>query len=244
MRLSLECPTNLLEYLQPFADFDWILAHKAIEDEKYSAFYKESTKIKVVDNSVNEVGEPLPLEEMDKAVEAVGGNFIVAPDWIGDSNKTLSVLSECVKKYGVQKTIAVVQGATFEEAIFCLNSILAIQGIQRIAIPYDISSDKKDLPSLMALRRALLVSNIPNTVYVHLLGFTDINEFIWYRSKPHVSSIDTGVPIMLGLQGADILEPLDSKVQPTLTRMEDIKLTEQGLTAIYRNIGLLRRYMP
>lgn len=241
IKLALECPTAMLEMVQPFGDFDWILGHKVLESQEYLEYYKEPGRLKIIDNSVNEVGEPLSLEDMEKVLSLVGGDLLVSPDWIGDALKTVGAYGDCIKKFGKEKVIGVIQGETFEEALRCL-SIYGSEGL--IAVPYDVCSKKTDLPSTMALRRALVVCNIPNNTRVHLLGFNSLDEFFWYSGRPNVVSIDTGVPVMLGLDGLDILDSLGAKEAPTLSRMEKIELTQQGWTGVIRNIALLRRYLP
>jgi len=242
MKLSLECPTNMLEMVQPFADLDWILAHKVLEDEVYTKFYKESSNIKFVDNSVNEKGEPLPLAEVKKAFEKVDGTYIVAPDFIGSAEKTIASYQECLKIFPREKVAAVIQGPTFVDAFDCLK----VYGSGIICVPYDLCSQKEDPPWLMGLRRALFVSYVPRNqeTYIHLLGFNSLDEFYWYQNNPFVGSIDTGVPILLGLNSLDILDPLPSKAKPTFNSMAGIELTQKGWTSIIRNIALLRKYMP
>ena len=237
MKLALECSTNLLELVQPLADFDWILAHKYLEDEDYASYYKESTQIKFIDNSVNEVGEPVSIEDMKKIHSEIGG-YVVSPDWIGNLGKTLEVYKECVKIFGEQVTVGVLQGATFE----CLSLLNEYKGI--VAVPYDIGSSKKDLPGIMALRRALVISNIPQDRVVHLLGLNTLDEFSWYRGRGNVMTIDTGVPVLLGLRSEDILDTLESKEKPTYNQMEGLELTQVAWTGICRNVALLRRYLP
>lgn len=243
LKLALECPVALLDHVQPFADFDWVLTHLVLKDETYSKYYSESTNIKFVDNSVNELGEPCSLEELKEAFDRVNGTYMVSPDWIGDYKRTAETYRECVEKFGKDLMIPVLQGSTFEEAIKCLNYYIRLEA-KNIAVPYDICSSKKDPPWLMGLRRALVVSRIPNSLYVHLLGFDNIDEFFWYYGVPNIGGIDTGIPIMLGLQGLDILDPLETKAKPTYQQMEDLSLTQENWAAICRNIALLRKHMP
>jgi len=54
-----------------------------------------------------------------------------------------------------------------------------------------------------------------------------------------VTSIDTGIPVLLGLQGLDILDPLDSKEQPTLNEMGKYELTKWGSTNLTKRVGRL-----
>jgi len=239
MKLALECPTDLLDLVQPFADFDFVLAKVALEDEKYLSYYKASTNTtKIVDNSVNEEGEPTSIEDLVTVFEEVGGTLLVAPDWIGNSKKTLEAYQECIGRVSPEQVIGVVQGSTFEEALSCLGKYSGL-----VAVPYDICSKKTDPPWLMGLRRSLFISNIPGDRPVHLLGFTSLDEFLWYNYRPNVVSIDTGIPIMLGLQEKDILDELESKKVPTYNTMKELKLSRKEWTGICRNIALLRKYI-
>ena len=248
MKLALECRTDMLEMVQPFSDFDFILAHKVLEDEKYLEYYKNSDNLpKFVDNSVNEQGTPLSIEELKEAFEKVGGTYLVAPDYLGNAGKTINAYRECKSIFAkeeipLERLVGVVQGETFGDAIECLNEFRS--GV--ICIPYDLCSQKTDPPWLMGLRRALFIAHIPRNqdFLIHLLGFNSLDELFWYQNDPVVTSIDTGVPVLLGLEGLDILDPLESKEVPTFNRMEKIDLNQQGWTGIIRNIALLRRHMP
>ncbi len=239
MKLALETSTKLLELVQPFADFDWILAHRFLEDEEYAKWYKESTNIKVIDNSVNEKGEPLPLEVMVKVFEEVKGTYLVSPDWIGDAEKTIGAYSQCVTQFGEERVIGVLQGRTPLEALSCLPHYKG----KYIAVPYLVGgSSKKDLPWVMALRRQLVVSCIPVDRPIHLLGFTTLEEFELYSTRPNVYSVDTGVPVLLGLLEEDFEELKDKSVS-TMAKMEGLEITKEAWTAICRNIALFRKYI-
>lgn len=242
IKIAFECRTDMLELVQPFADFDWILAHKVLEDERYTGYYKKSGNTKFVDNSVNELGEPLPIDKLREAFDKVGGTYVVSPDYIGDADKTIASYLECIKVFPKEQVAGVIQGPTFVDAFECLRTYKG--GF--ICVPYDLCSVKTDPPWLMALRRTLFIAHVPRdqSFIVHLLGFTSLDEFYWYQANPIVSSIDTGVPILLGLQGLDILDPLASKETPTFAGLEKLELTQKAWTAIIRNIGLLRRYLP
>ncbi len=239
IRLSLECPTKMLEMVQPFADFDFILTHLYLKDETYAKYYKNSPRFKILDNSTNELGEPCSLDDIKKVADDCNPNYIISPDWIGKAGKTIQAFQESVKVFGLEKVVPVVQGETLEEAINCAN----VYGKGLVAVPYDIGSKKTDEPGVMALRRALLISNLPPEMKFHLLGLTSLEEFMFYTGRPNVVSIDTGVPIMLGLTGKDILDPLDKKTTPTYTQMEDKPLDQKAWSGICRNLALLRKYL-
>jgi len=240
MRLALECPTRLLGHVQPMADFDFVLAHLVLQDEQYAEHYRKSKKVKFVDNSVNELGEPGSLEDMATAMEAVGGNYIISPDWLGQNKRTVEAYRECAERFGKEYTIGVLQGSTFEEALACAS----VYKGSMIAVPYDVCSSKEDSPEVMALRRIAVVDRLPVDTGIHLLGFTTLEELELYAGFNHVVSIDTGIPVLLGLQEKSIRDPLEDKSQPTMVLMEDLEMGQNAWTAVCLNIALLRRYMP
>ena len=237
MLLALECPTSMLDMVQPFADFDWILADKFLKDEEYAEFYRQSSNTKVVDNSVTELGEPMTIEDLKIVVEDVKADIVVSPDWINDFEKTTEAYREFsqVTFEGCTPTIAgVLQGSTPEEALRCLG---VYRDIGTVMVPYRVGgSEKKDPDWLKALRRQLVVTHIPKDWSVHLLGFTTLNEFSWYSRMPNVVSIDTDVPIRSGLMQVDFDD---------FDRMKDtskITLTKDNWAAVCRNIAVLRKY--
>jgi len=208
------------------------------EDAEYANHYRGSTKNKVVDNSVNELGEPLSVQDMKIAFDEIGGTMMISPDWIGDAKQTYEAYKESIDYFGPKRVIGVLQGETFDEVLSGLN---VYEG--PVAIPYDIMSQKTDPPWLMALRRVIVVAYIPVDRPVHLLGFTSLDEFDYYKSLPNITGIDTGAPVLLGLLGKDILDPLESKAEPTFNLMADKNLTQEQWVGIIRNIAILRRYI-
>jgi len=240
MKLALESRPDLLKLVQPLADFDFILAQEVLGNEEYAEWYRESTKIKYLDNGLAENGQPLTIEQLKEADEKVGGNCIImAPDWRGEFSRTVEAYVEACKAFTTNRVIGVMQGSSPSECLSCLNYY---QGV--IAVPFRILSTMDDSPDVMALRRALLISNIPNDRLVHLLGLTTLEELEWYENKPNVMSIDTGVPILMGLQEAHIQDGLENKSVPTHKLAAEIELTQKRWLAIVVNIATLRRYLP
>lgn len=238
MQLAIECRQDMLEILQHFADFDWVRADEVLKDEAYAEHFRQSDKVKFVCGFTGNGEEPIPTGELLQAYDSVRGFYLVVP--------TPEIYAELAKedlksqpRIRKDRLIGVLQGETFHDAFACLATY---EGV--VAVPYNVCSKGEYPPWLMAVRRALLVTNLPADRFVHLLGFNSLDEFFWYESRPNVMSLNTGIPVLLGLQGLDILDPLESKEKPTFDQMRSLELNDLGLTAIYRNIGLLRRYMP
>lgn len=234
MKLALECPTPLLDLIQPFADFDWILADKVRDEPVYANFYRESNRQKILDNSVTEKGEPLDIDTLIEIANDINADLIVSPDWLNDRDKTITGYLEAIQKVPPDKLVGVLQGASPEEALECLSAYQH----RLILVPYRVGGSLKSDPAeIMSLRRRLVVSRIPADRNVHLLGFTNLDELSWYEHQPNVLSLDTDVPIRSGLMCQDF-DDFDRT-----TDTSKVKLVADNWAGICRNIALLRRYM-
>ena len=243
MKLALESTTKLLGHVQGFGDFDWVFFPRATADKDYLDFYQKSSQPKILclGDGVSE-----PDDKQAKEIwESLGGPIITSPDFVGNQAKTIEAYNTYCQEYGVENIIGVLQGSSYREVLGCL---FYYKG--QVAIPFNIGSADDTPNSLMAIRRALVVSNIPADRYVHLLGFSTLDELEWYETKPNVLSINTGYPVMLGMKESDILDISKEcdKSEITLEVMEKIEASNKELsqtqwTAIIRNIALLRRYI-
>ena len=243
MKLALECPTELLGDIQPLADFYWTLTHLVLSDRDYANYYikHKGEKLSTLDNSVNELLEPCSLSEIKEAVGILGGvHRIVSPDHLGDHLATGRKLDEAIKVFGKEKLLPVVQGHEFRYVLECAGYIKKL-GFTEVAVPYDIMSSRCDSLEEMADRREEVVSRLL-LLYgfeVHLLGMTTLEELESYRGIGGIRSIDTGSPVLHGLQsirfGRDKLLP---KAVPTLQQMK--LLGNPDLESVYYNICYLR----
>ena len=243
MKLALESTTKLLGNVQGFGDFDWISFPRASKDKECLDFYQQSTQPRVL-NLGDGISGP-DIKQVKEACEVLGNPLIISPDFVGEQVKTIEAYNMYCQEYGVENVIGVLQGASYKEVLGCLAYYKG-----QVAVPFNIGSADDTPNSLMALRRALIVSNIPADRFVHLLGFTTLDELEWYETKPNVLSINTGYPVMLGMKSEDILD-IDkecNKAESTLEIMEQIEASNKELsqtqwTAVVRNIALLRRYL-
>jgi hypothetical protein len=241
MRLALESPVELLKEVQPLGDFDWILTHLVLKDEEYAKFYRESTRYKILDNSVNELGTPSPMGDIKKAVEILGGvNGVVPPDHLGNHFATEKALDEAIGVFGKGQLLPVVQGHEFRYVLECADYIKKL-GFTEVAVPYDITCSRYDSIEKMSERRQEVVSRmiLLYSFDVHLLGMTTLEELASYSGIEKVKSVDTGSPVMHGLWslrfGRDKLLP---KSTPTMEQMK--LLGNPNLNSVYYNIGYLR----
>jgi len=241
MNIAFESPTPLLEDIQPLADFDWILTHLVNSDKEYTEFYRNSTRYKVLDNSVNELLEPCSLEDMQKAEDMLGGvDCVVPPDYLGDSSKTKEALVEALTIWDQGILLPVIQGRNMDGVKEFAKTTMDL-GFTRVAVPYDILCSRYDTLEEMAESRISVVKSIlPFFEWIHLLGVTALDEFGHYKGMKVQFSVDTGSPILNGLYsrryGRDTLLP---KIIPT---MEQMKLDRDWYSpTTYYNIAFLRK---
>ncbi len=247
MKLALECPIQLLPTIQPLADFDFILTHLVLSDKHYADFYAGSERFKILDNSVNEVGTPTSIEDLQEVQKIVHADFIVPPDFSRDYASTSKALVRAEFTFGKEKLLPVIQGKDLQEAL-CYGHLLYQKGYKRVAVPYDITGTK-DTPDVeKASNRISLIANLLLHVpfSIHLLGMTTLEELESYKTLPLVESIDTGYPIKCGLEdqrfGRDSLCP---KNVPTLNSMEEFFTGEypeylSRMELVYHNLAYLR----
>ena len=244
MKLAFECPTTLLNEIQPLADFDWILTHLVLSDEAYANFYKSSKRFKVLDNSVNENLEPCTLEDIKDASDIVNPDLIVAPDFLGESEKTMESIKEALKLFPKKSVLPVLQGKDPLEALSMAKQLVEMD-FSLISVPYDICSSRSDTLNFMAMGRLEVIDTLRlagiNTK-IHLLGVTTLEELSLYDKDTRVVSVDTGSPIVNGLRGIKYFR--DTLLDKTTSSMDRMSQGDpEDLTTAYYNIAMLRRIL-
>jgi len=245
MKIALECPTSLLGDIQPLADFDWILAHLVLQDEEYADFYRKSKRLKVLDNSVNELLEPCNFADLERAADVVRPDLVVSPDYLGEEELTIEALDASLDIFGKNSILPVVQGSSLPSVERCFKEILS-RGLPRVAVPYDICCSREESPEAMAASRLRVVNRLwelaPSSFQVHLLGFNTVEELRKQSIGKFVNSIDTGVPIMMGHSGHLLdRDKLPDKKTPTYEKMANLDYGSVELACSYYNIAYLRK---
>jgi hypothetical protein len=249
IKLGLECPNEFSRYLLPLGDFNFALAKEVLKSEELANYYKLSTRVCYLDNSTNEELKPCSIKELKKASTLINPKFVISPDYLGDSTKTLSSLPEAIDAFGKDGLIPVVQGSSLEEVVNCGRSIFG-SDFRRVAVPYDLILGRHASVCDMARVRSIVVYFLAEMGFtnIHLLGLTSIEEFIYYwydrPTRIAIESVDTGGPVLLGLKGLEYPNELSFKTTPTLRLMEENTSKDfsnnAGLSKAVWNIAFLR----
>ena len=224
VKLSMEAPISLLFELPYITDFDFVLTHLCEESNTYLDHYRSmvrSGREVILDNSVNELGEPVSLGQMDDVVKVLSPTYIIPPDHLNNLGATLGIIDDAVSLWGKGKIWPVIQGTSYDEVVECGKVLKNDWGFDTVCIPYDITlahrskldegdPNKATLDELSKTRlhavKALTAEGIAFRRY-HLLGMNTLNEFpaysevktwsspkYWGGTSPQVS-LDTGAPI-------------------------------------------------
>jgi len=203
MKLALECPISIMDWVQPYGDFDFVLTH-LMADFDYRNYYLKSDRFKILDNSTNELGEPCSIDEILHAADLILPDFICPPDFLGDAKKTMEALDEMSERIPDSASLLPILQSNGDDyhSITEFTKFLKSRNFDCIAVPYDIMKNRDySVRELGSARYEIVSYLVRDFDWIHLLGLTDPNELSNYRSFDNVRSIDTGAPITNGLSG-------------------------------------------
>jgi len=91
LKAAIISPTPLLRRYSSQSTYHLALAHLVLTDIDYCDFYREAVEegdYVIMDNSVIELGYPMPVEELIKAIARTGAQELILPDYPQDPKKT------------------------------------------------------------------------------------------------------------------------------------------------------------
>ena len=205
--VSFDYPTNWLGLVQPLGDWDSVLVDRALQDDEYLAYFRKSSRPKLLNNI--KIGTDTPLGT--PAIKAVwdvldGIKFVLSPDWGNNHQNTLDYYGESCGLFGKENVIGVIQGVTKEEIEECLECYGS-----KVAVGFDVGSLHEVSEIEKVCRRALVVSQIKNKK-IHLLGLTNPAELLLYHGNMNIESISTGYPMLLAFMGRKLI-PYQGRVK-------------------------------
>lgn len=184
MKLAFEIPLKHWDDFAPLADFHYALAH-LWENPEYRKNFEEAFlrgEEIWLDNSINELGYPIPTEKMLEIGPQLNPSAMVANE-SKDPIENLKCIVESIIEYRKQgfsgQIIGTWRGGKKE--LMFLENICDI-----VALPYDL------------LRNSPLTKETSKKY--HYFGFRNLDELRLFPPR----SLDTSVPIRLGYMGVDI----------------------------------------
>lgn len=206
-------------------DYHLLLAHDVLNSpQTYRRTYHPEVlgheTVIIMDNSLIELGEAVPMEKVLEAANIVGAQFLVFSDRLKDLVWTLEAtkvdlaaykhIADVQQQLGSYRTLpkpmAVVQGSNMVEINYCIYSYKEM-GFEAVAIP-------RVLTEVAGSRVPIIYRAVElGFKYIHLLGFSDnFRDDVISASLPGVMGIDSAVPVRMGLKGIKI--SMDNYVDP------------------------------
>lgn len=199
IRLSLEYPTTHVKRFTKLTDFDFVLAHKVLEDKSYARYLanRERSRMLLLDNSMHELGQPLPVKDLARAASACRATFVVAPDKLGEPQKNLEWFEETYTELYAKHRLAVtLAGHTADEREKYLHTVR--HRAEMICLPFreprwDWFLEQK--------------KNLNWCFRIHLFGVSELAELRNFAEQSRTPgnrwsfSVDTTKPIKWGMKG-------------------------------------------
>ena len=258
IKIAHESPTDLFSYVQSRTDYDYCLVHLLEENEAYKeAFIKACKEREVIlDNSIFELGEAFDMKKFFEWNNKLEPTWYIIPDALEDAKTTIFnayVWNQFHRPTAKGKSIAVVQGKTYEEIVECYQILDDKLDVDMIAISFDYSLYEEMVPhpnKLMSwmLGRVALLGRLEKDNVInkqkphHLLGCALPQEGQFYRGYDWIYSMDTSNPVVHTYKGiqypAEGLQIKESqKLYELITSPEflfDKKILEHNISSFRR----------
>jgi len=215
MKISHECPLNLLENSLQFNDYQYLLPtlwYKYPEYKQFMLNYRQqSDSFIIADNGIFE-GEVRSIQEQLELVNEIQPDIYIVPDEWNDS-----IITAKNAKYWKQftlpertKLMVVLQGKTVNEIHLlyqtCIDLGYTHFAFNHSSIVYQELGGSDNPLANQSVGRVMLIEYLrtQNVVkdyhYIHLLGCSTPQEFTYYRDNcpDLIKSVDTSNPIIVG----------------------------------------------
>lgn len=240
---------EMLKAANVLGNYHLLLAHEVVKaPNRFKAVYGDiSPRTMIMDNSLIELGLPVPESVMSDAVDAVKANIIVYPDKLQDSQETIIAIMK--SKYNTGKVrynswMGVVQGKTQLDIFYCIDFIAKMHvpdapkkfymAVPRI-ITNMVGSRQKTIE--------YIEKKLPDT-RIHLLGFSDDieDDVACCRAFENVIGMDSTEPIRAALNGKRFLESGSGPMPPRgdYWKTDTGKITDIQWGLILENLNIIR----
>lgn len=214
IKLSHEVPLGLLPWSKTVNDYEYILPYFYHRHPEYKDFYlkcKEEGRFSILDNGLFE-GETYTNDVLLGWINELNPNIFIVPDEWNDFQRTYDHAREWAElKPNLPKDtnlMVVLQGETLTE-MKLLYKLCYDLGYRHFALNHSsvaynhIYPHKNPLVSKM-MGRIMAIDAMQgkfrnDDVYIHLLGCSLPQEFMYYKGYNQIKSIDTSNPILVGI---------------------------------------------
>jgi hypothetical protein len=232
MKISHEVPLCLLDKSLNFNDYQYVLPHLLDKHNKYKLFmlkYRNNeNSFIIMDNGLFE-GVTHTNEDLIEKINLIKPDIFITPDKWNNSNDTYKNAKywfNTVKLQLSNKTelMVVLQGKTIIDILTLYDKCVDL-GFKHFAFNHSsevyqrMFNHPNKLVNQMMGRIELInmmkkQGHILDTHYIHLLGASLPQEFLYYKGTNGIKSVDTSSPIINGALGI-IYEEYGLLTKPT-----------------------------
>lgn len=216
IKMAHEVPLSLLNDSLKFNDYQYVLPHLMDKYPIYNKFIKDYRKQKdsfiICDNGLFEGVEHTHEDLLDKIFE-IEPDIFIPPDVWNDSVLTYKNARDWYNKKLPVDLMVVLQGETYDDMISIFQACYAIGyryfAVNHSSISYEFHHPNKNKLISQMMGRIKFIHKLNNEInkhnykdiYIHLLGASLPQEFVYYKEYPIIKSLDTSNPIIVGALG-------------------------------------------
>jgi len=238
----MEIPTAHLADWSALTDLDFALAHKVLEDPIVARFHaaRPAGRQLILDNSMHELGHPLPVKDLARAADLCNADYVIAPDQLGQTQRNLDWYNETVDELAGHHHIGVVLcGKTSSERLRYLQTVS--EG-DMLCLPF-----RENRLLWWAEIERLGAWSMPVLSRIHLLGVNELAELHIFQRMTQPSilwSVDTSKPIKWAIENRFIGDGLSIRgARTTSHALLDAVLPDAQVSLMIRNLHHLRSYL-
>ena len=218
MKISHELPLSLMHNAYKWNDYDYCLPHLIDHYDQYRTFFQKSRLDKrfiIMDNGLFE-GVTHTEKDLIEKINLIKPDIFIVPDEWNDTALThrnakywMNVIKEQLPKE--TELMVVMQGHTLGDFMNLYNQCAALGythfAFNHSSIYYQHDGYHPNLLVNQMMNRIYIISRlykekiIKDSHYVHLLGASLPQEFMYYREPEFafIKSVDTSSPIINGI---------------------------------------------
>lgn len=240
IEFAMETPKALHSSLQHWSDFDFVLAHNVLDDSSYAYRLqnRRSGRMLIMDNSMHELGEALPIDKLLLAAKKCSADYVIPPDRLDAPAWNVQQFYRACKQFAEVGTsvAAVMCGEDTLDRQFALDNYT--ERTSMLLLPYR----KPRLKWYLEHRTAFHLFD-----RIHLLGVNTLEELgLFAAATNHDTStkwsVDTAKPLKWALQGQSLLalESVRGAAISSKELLELVELTQEVKDLAYENVKVLK----
>ena len=218
MKIFHELPLSMLNKAYSITDGDYCLPHLLDKYEIYKNYFLQAKCDKrfiIMDNGLFE-GVIHTNKDLIEKINLIRPNIFITPDEWNNSSATYKNAKYWMNTFKTQlppetNLMVVLQGKTLDDFINLYNNCIDL-GFKHFAFNHSsevyqtLFSHPNKLVNQMMGRIKLVTlfkkqGYILDSHYIHLLGASLPQEFIYYKGLDYINSVDTSSPIINGALG-------------------------------------------